>query len=44
MLLVINLTDFSITLEQPFEVIIDDCEIDFLNVDQPSVTEFMYDI
>jgi hypothetical protein len=44
MLLVVTLTEFGITHEEPFQVIIDDCEIDNLTVEMPTTTEFKYDI
>ena len=44
MYLVVKLTDFGIKLKIPFEVFVDECEIQNIIVEPPTTTKFKYDI
>ena len=44
MYLVVTLPDYGVVYKQDFEVIIDECKIENLQVTQPTTLQFQYDI
>ena len=44
MYLVVKLEDYGVEFKQDFQVIIDECEIQFLQITEPQVKTFQYDI